>query len=153
MSSFAILSNVISPFSIKLAQFTFHNFIVLFNLLESSVELVKFFLSFKHSFKLLISFLFLAFILALQDLILALSFHSISLDNVVVVVSALKGCLHTSKLMLYAVKLNTSFLSRLSNFPDFFLFLSKLQINTLVLIGELLSQSVLQPCHQGLYKE
>jgi hypothetical protein len=52
--------------------------------------------------------------------------------------------------MLYTVKLNTSFLSRLSNFPDFFLFLSELQINTLVLICQLLSQSVLQPCHQGM---
>ena len=135
------------------SDLTFHNFVILLNLLESSVELVEFFLSFEHSFKLLISFLFLAFVLALQDLILALSFHSISLDNVIVVVSALKGSLHASKLMLYTVKLNTGFFSRLSNFPDFFLFLSELQINTLVLICQLLSQSVLQPCHQGLYKE
>ena len=130
-----------------------HDFVVLFNLLESSIELVQLLLGLEHSLELLVSLLLFAFILTLEDLILALSFHSVSLDDVVVVMSALKCCLHASQLVLDSVQLHTSLLSRLSDLPDFLLLLSQLQINTLVLVCQLLCQGVLKPSHQRLNKE
>ena len=114
-----------------------HDFVVLFNLLECSIELVQFFLGLEHSFELLVSLLLFAFILALEDLILALSFHSVSLDDVVVVVGALECGLHFGELVLDSVELDTGVFTRLADLTHFFFLLSKLEIDTFMLIRQL----------------
>jgi hypothetical protein len=92
-------------------NFTLHDLIVFFDLLEGSIELIELFLGFEYSLELLISLFFLAFVLSLQDLILSLCFDSVSLDNVIVVVGALECGLHPGELMLDSVELHTSLFS------------------------------------------
>ena len=108
-------------------------------------------MGFEHTLQLLVSLLFLAFILALQDLVLSFGLGSVALHDVVVVVSALECGLHARQLMLHAIQLHTSLLTRLSNLADGLFGLAKFQINTLVLVRQLLSEGVLQARHQRLY--
>ena len=81
---------------------------------------------------------------------LALSLSTIPLNDVVVIVGTLEGSLHAGQLMLYAVQLHTSLLTRLSNLADGLFGLAKFQINTLVLVCQLLRESILQTGHQRL---
>ena len=81
---------------------------------------------------------------------LSLSIDTISLNNVVVVMSTLESRLHLGKLMLHTIQLNTSLFAGLSYLANFFLFLSELQVNTFVLVCQLFGKSVLQTSHQGL---
>ena len=104
----------------------------------------------EHALQLLVSLLLLAFILTLQDLVLSLRLGPVALHDVVVIVSALECGLHARQLVLHAVQLHTSLLTRLSNLADGLFGLAKFQINTLVLIRQLLSEGVLQARHQRL---
>ena len=131
-------------------NFALHDFVVLLDLLESTVELVQFLLGFQYALELLISFLFLALVLALQDLVLTLSFDTVALHDVVVVVGTLESRLHLGQLVLNSVELHTSFLAALANLADFLFLFAEGQIDTLVLIRQLLSKSVLQTGHEGL---
>ena len=81
---------------------------------------------------------------------LALSLSSVPLNDIVVVVSALEGRLHTGKLMLYSVELDTCLLSGLSDLSDGFFTFAKFEIHTLVLVRQLLCQRVLEARHQRL---
>jgi len=81
---------------------------------------------------------------------LALSFNTVSLHNVVIVMSALEGSLHLSELMLHSIKLYTSIFTRLTHFAYFFLFLSKLKVDTLVFVCQLFGKGILKPDHQDV---
>ena len=81
---------------------------------------------------------------------LSLSLNSVSLDDIVVVVSSLEGSLHTSKLMLNSIELHTSLFSGLSDLSDLLFFLTEGEIDSLVLIRELFGESILQTGHQWL---
>lgn len=96
-------------------------------------------------------FLF-SLVLSLKNLMLTFSFNSVSLHDVIVVMSAFKTSLHFCKLMLNSIKLNTSLLASLSHFADFFLLFSQLQINTFMFICELFRQSILKRDHEYLKK-
>lgn len=61
--------------------------------------------------------------------------YAVALDDVIIVVGALKGSLHASQLVLNAVKLHTRFFSGLANLAYFLFLLTKLQVNTFVLVG------------------
>ena len=113
-------------------------------------ELVELLLGLQHTLELFIGLLFFALVLSLEDLVLPLGFAAIALHNVVVVVRALKSCLHARQLVLHSVELHTGLLALLTNLPHSFFALAQLQIHTLVLICQLLRQSVLQASHQGL---
>lgn len=89
------------------SDFTFHDLIVLLDLLQSAIQLIELFLCLKHTFKLLIRFFLLTFVLPLQDFMLAFSFNSIALHNIVVVMGAFEGGLHLCQLMLHSVQLDT----------------------------------------------
>ena len=132
-------------------NFRLHHFIVLFDLFESTVKLVELFLGLEDALELLISLLFLAFILALEDLVLPFSFSAIPLHNVVVVVGPLEGRLHARQLMLNSVELHTGLLARLADLADGLFALAKFQVDAFVLIRKLLRQGVLQSRHEGLY--
>ena len=84
---------------------------------------------------------------------LLLGLDSVPLDDVVVIVGALELRLHFGKLMLNSVELHTSVFSRLLDLPDFLFLLAKLQVDSLVLVCQLLRQGILEPCHQGLYRK
>lgn len=127
-----------------------HDLVVFLNLFQSAVELIKLVLSLEDSFELLIGLLLLTFVLALEDFVLALGFHSVPLHDVVVVVSAFKSGLHLGELMLDTIQLHTGVFTGLAHLAHFFLLLAESEINTLVLIGQLLSQSVLEADHQHL---
>jgi hypothetical protein len=81
---------------------------------------------------------------------LPLSFSSVSHDDVEVVMGAFKLSLHFGKLMLDTIELYTCLLTVLLHSSDFIFFLTELQVNSLVLIGQLLGQSILKTSHQGL---
>ena len=104
----------------------------------------------EHALQLLVSLLLLAFILTLQDLVLSLRLGPVALHDVVVIVSALECGLHARQLVLHAVQLHTSLLTRLSNLADGLFGLAKFQIDTFVLVRQLLRESILQTGHQRL---
>ena len=131
---------------------TLHDLVVFLNLLQSTIELVEFFLGLEDTLKLFISLFLLALVLTLEDLVLALSLRPVPLHDVVVVVGALEGSLHTGQLMLYTVQLHTSFLSAHPDLTDRLFGLAEFQIDALVLIRQLLGEGVLQARHQRLYK-
>ena len=128
----------------------FHHFIVLFDLLQGSVELIELLLGFKDSLKLIVGLFLLVLVLLLEEFVLLLGLDPVSLDDVEVVVSALELGLHLGQLVLHAVQLHTSLFSLLLDLPDFLFFLSELQIHALVLVCQLLGKSVLQTGHQRL---
>ena len=72
-----------------------HDLVVFLNLLQSAIKLIEFFLGLEDTFKLLISLFLLAFVLTLEDFVLALGLRPVPLHDVVVVVGAFKGSLHT----------------------------------------------------------
>ena len=82
---------------------------------------------------------------------LALSLSTIPLNDVVVIVGTLEGSLHAGQLMLYAVQLHTSLLTAHPDLTYRLFGLAKFQIDTLVLVRQLLSEGVLQARHQRLY--
>ena len=127
-----------------------HDLIVFFDLLKGAVELVELLLGLQHALKLLISLFLLALVLSLEDLVLPLSFAAVALHNIVVVVRALKSGLHARQLVLHSVELHTGLFALLANLSHSFFALAQLQVHTLVLIRQLLSQGVLQTGHQGL---
>lgn len=65
---------------------------------------------------------------------LLFSLYAVSLHDVVVVVGALKSCLHAGQLVLDAIQLNTSLFTSLTNFAHFFLLFAELQIDTFMLV-------------------
>ena len=81
---------------------------------------------------------------------LTLSLDTVALHDVVVVVGTLESRLHLGQLVLNSVELHTSFLAALANLADFLFLFAEGQIDTLVLIRQLLSKSVLQTGHEGL---
>ena len=81
---------------------------------------------------------------------LTFCFSAITLHNIVVVMGSLEGRLHTGKLMLNAIELHTGLLARLSDLSDRFFGFTKFQVDTLMLIRQLLGQSVLQTSHEWL---
>ena len=85
-----------------------------------------------------------------QFSILHSCFGSISLDDILVVMFSLKLGLHLGKLMLDSIELHTCLFTILFDSSNFIFFFSELQVNTLVLIGQLLRQSILQTGHQRL---
>lgn len=89
------------------SDFTLHDFVILFDLLQSAVQLIQLFLCLEHTLQLFVCFFLLAFVLSLQDFVLAFGFNSIALHDVVVVVGALEGSLHLCELVLHSVKLHT----------------------------------------------
>lgn len=119
-------------------------------MLESPIELVQLLLSLKNSFELVISLLFLSLILLLEEFVLLFSFNSISSYNIIVVMGSFELSLHFGELMLNAVHLNTSIFSILLDLSDFFLFFTKLKIDTLMLIGQLLCQGTLESSHEWM---
>jgi hypothetical protein len=127
-----------------------HNFIVLLNLFECAVQLIELLLRLKYTLKLFVGLLFAGFILFLKNFELFFGIHTVLLDNIVVVVSALESGLHLCELMLHAVQLHTDLLSLLLDFPDLFLLLSEFEVDPLVLIRQLLCQGVLKSLHEGL---
>ena len=131
-------------------NFRLHHLVILLDLLKSTVELIELFLGLQDTLELLIGLLLLAFILSLEDFMLALSLSSVPLDNVVVVVSALESGLHARQLMLDAVKLYTCLFTLLANLSDSLLGLTEFEIDTFVLIRELFGQRVLHTRHQRL---
>ena len=118
-------------------EFTLHHFVVLFDLLQRAVELVELVLRFKHTFELFIGFFFLRFVLALEDFVLAFGFDAVALNDVVVVVGALECGLHFGELVLDSVELDTGVFARLADLTHFFFLLSKLEIDTFMLIRQL----------------
>jgi hypothetical protein len=70
----------------------------------------------------------------LEDFVLLFSLYAVSLHDVVVVVGALKSCLHAGQLVLDAIQLNTSLFTSLTNFAHFFLLFAELQIDTFMLV-------------------
>jgi len=98
------------------SDLTLHDLVVFFDLLKGTIELVKLLLGFEHTFQLLVGLFLLAFVLALKDLVLALSLGSVALDDVVVIVSALESSLHARQLMLDAIELHTSFFTGHADF-------------------------------------
>jgi hypothetical protein len=89
------------------SDFTLHDLVVLLDLLQSAVQLIQLLLCLEHTFELLVRFFFFSFVLSLQDLMLAFSFNSIALHNVVIVVGALEGGLHLCQLVLHSIQLDT----------------------------------------------
>ena len=81
---------------------------------------------------------------------LSFCFNSITLYNIVVVMSSFETSLHFCELMLNSVQLNTSFFTGLPDFSDFFFFFSKLEVNTFVFVSKLFGESVLEPNHENL---
>ena len=132
------------------SNLTLHDLIVLLDLLQSAVKLIKLLLCLQHTLELLICFFFFSFILSLQYLMLAFSLDTIALNNIVIVVGALEGGLHFCQLMLHPIELNTCLFTCLAHFPNFLFLLTKLQIDAFVLVGKLLGQGVLEARHQGL---
>ena len=132
------------------SDLTLHDLVVLFDLLECAVELVQLLLSFQDTLELFISLFLPSFVLLLQDLQLFLSIHTVLLYNIVVVVGALESGLHLGELVLDSVELNTDFLTLLLDLADFFLLLAELQIDALMLVGQLLSQGILKALHKRL---
>lgn len=115
--------------------------------------MIELFLGFKHTFQLLVSLFFFSLVLALEDLVLLLSVNTIALHNVVIIVSALKSCLHAGKLVLHAIELDTCLFTGLSNFAHFLFLFAKLKVYALVFVCQLLSQGILEPRHQRLKGE
>jgi len=118
-------------------ELTLHHFVVFFDLLQRAVELVELVLGFKNTFELFIGFFFLRFVLALEDFVLAFGFDAVALNDVVVVVGALECGLHFGELVLDSVELYTGVFTRLADFTHFFFLLSKLEIDTFMLIRQL----------------
>lgn len=81
---------------------------------------------------------------------LTFGFNAIPLDNVVVVVGAFECSLHFSELVLHSVELHTCIFSGLANFTHFFFFFAKLQVYTLMFVGQLLRERILESHHQNL---
>ncbi len=81
---------------------------------------------------------------------LTFGFDAVPLDYVVVVVSAFEGSLHFGELVLHAVELYTRIFSRLTDFADLFFFFSQLQVYSLVFVGQLLRERILESHHQNL---
>ena len=131
-------------------DFTLHHFVVLFNLLKRTIKLVKLFLGFEDSLELFVSLFLFALVLALKDFMLALSLGPVTLHDVVVVVSALESGLHAGQLVLDSVKLHTGLFTGLTNLADGLFALTQLEIHSLVLVRQLLGQSVLQTSHERL---
>jgi len=77
-------------------------------LLKSAVKLIELILSLQHSLELLVGLLLFAFVLALEDFVLALGLDTVPLNDVVVVMSAFKSSLHLGELVLDTIQLNTS---------------------------------------------
>jgi hypothetical protein len=121
-------------------------------LLERPVKLVEFLLCLEYSLQLVVGLLLLVLVLLLEDLVLLLCLHSVSLDDVVVVVGPLELSLHLCELMLNSIELNTCVFSSLLNLPNFLFLLSQLQVDSLVLVRQLFSEGVLQTGHQRLFK-
>jgi len=134
------------------SDLTLHNLVVLLDLFQRSVKLIELLLCLKHTLKLLICFFFLSFVLSLKDLMLAFSLNAIALHNIVIVMSSFEGGLHLRQLVLNTIELDTCLFTCLAYLSDFLFLLTKLQIDALVLVSKLLSQSVLETCHQGLKK-
>ena len=84
---------------------------------------------------------------------LTLGFGAVSLYDIVVIVGTLEGRLHTCELVLYSVKLYTGLLARLSDFADGLFSLSQFEIDTLVLVGQLFGERVLQARHERLFSK
>lgn len=142
---FSTVSSASSDSNLRL-----HHFVVFFNLLQGSVELIKLFLGFEDTLKLLISLLLLAFILALENLVLTFGFDTVSLHDVIVIVSSFKGGLHASKLMLNSIELHTGLFAGHADLADLFILLAKLQVNTLMSVSELLCKGVLKTTHERM---
>lgn len=107
-------------------------------------------MSLEHSLELVVGLVFLVFVLLLKDFVLLLCLDSVALDDVIVVVSALEFGLHLGQLVLNSVQLDTGIFSRLLDLADFFFPLAELEIDSLVLVRQLLGQGILQPRHQWL---
>jgi hypothetical protein len=119
-------------------------------LLERPIQLIQFLLCFENTFQLIIGFFLFVLVLFLQYLVLLLTLHLIPLNDVVVIVGSFEFGLHFGKLMLDTIELHTGFLSVFLDFTDFFFFFSELKIDSLVLVGQLFGQGILQSCHQRL---
>jgi hypothetical protein len=74
---------------------------------------------------LFISLLFLSLVLTLKDLVLALGLNTVPLNDVVIIVGALKGGLHFCELVLHSVKLNTGLFATLADFANLFFLLTE----------------------------
>lgn len=112
--------------------------------------MVELLLGLKHSLQLLVRLLLLALVLALEDLVLSFGLGSVPLHDVVIVMGAFECRLHAGQLVLDSIELHTGLFSRLSDLPYGLLSLAELEVDTFVLVCELLGQSVLQARHQGL---
>jgi len=95
-----------------------HHLVVLLNLFESAIELVKLFLGFEDALELLIRLLLLALVLALENFVLPLGLGAVTLHDIVIIVSPLEGGLHARQLMLNAIELHTCLLTGLANLAD-----------------------------------
>jgi hypothetical protein len=105
--------------------------------------LIQLLLSFEDSLQLVVGFVLLVLVLLLEDLVLLLGLHSVSLNDVVVVVGPFELSLHLSQLMLHSIELHTCVFSALLDLAYFFFLLSKLEIDALVFVRKLLGQGIL----------
>jgi hypothetical protein len=115
--------------------------------------LVELFLGFEDTLELLIGLFLLAFVLALENFVLTFGLNTVSLDNVVVIVSSFEGSLHASKLMLDSVELHTGLFAGHADLANFFILFAKLQIDTLMSVCKLFRQGILQTIHERLHKD
>jgi hypothetical protein len=86
----------------------------------------------------------------LENFVLPFSFNAVPLNDIEVIVGALKAGLHLGELVLNAVELNTSLFTIFSHFTDLFFLLAQLKIDAFVFVGQLLGQSVLEAHHENL---
>jgi hypothetical protein len=99
---------------------------------------------------LIVGLLLLALVLLLENFVLFFGLGSVSLNNIVVIVGSLELGLHFGKLMLHAIKLYTGIFSLLLDLSYLLFFFSELEIDTFVLVGQLLGESILETGHQRL---
>ena len=78
---------------------------------------------------------------------LLLSINAVALHDVIIVMGTLKGGLHASELVLYAVQLNTRLFTGLTDLAHLLFLFAQLKVHALVFVGQLLGQGVLKPRH------
>lgn len=81
---------------------------------------------------------------------LFLCLNSVSLYDIVVIVSLLIGGLHLGQLVLHTVELDTLFFPLLLDLLALLILLSQLHINLLVLLCKLVQQGLLHWSHKWL---
>ena len=118
-------------------NFPFHDFIVLFNLLNHSTKRIKLLLGLCNSFFLFICLLFFSFILACNPVNLTICLSPVSFHNVVIIMGLFKSGLHFGQLVLHTVKLHTCLFSFHAHLFEHVFFLSEFEFNFFVTLCQI----------------